>query len=97
MSTPAQTNRVAPTFRAGLRATVMALGTITAIAIATLFLSLHATSQRDTAHSPNPPNQPSSYAPLIQYRGTGAPPAPRTTAAAATGYLRAEHSYGAVP
>jgi hypothetical protein len=43
-----------------------------------------------------------SYVPLIQYRGTGAPPVAPVThvttgAGSTTGLLRAEHSYGAVP
>jgi hypothetical protein len=43
---------------------------------------------------------PATYAPLIQYHGTGAAPQTAATATAqssGSAYLRAEHSYGMVP
>jgi hypothetical protein len=69
-----------------------ALVTLAATAAAVLLITLpgggasHAASHGATA----------TYAPLIQYRGTGAAP---QTAARITGpaYVRAEHSYGMVP
>ena len=57
------------------------------------------TSHRTTNSMPQA-TTPASNVPLIQYRGTGAPPvAPATsgTARAPGEPLRAEHSYGAVP
>jgi hypothetical protein len=71
---------------------IAALGALIAVGVTILFLALSGTSTtKPVAH-----NQSPTYYPLIQYRGTGAHPvAPATHTAPA--YIRAEHSYGAVP
>jgi hypothetical protein len=76
-------------------AVLTAAGALIAVGIAALFLSLASptrsshTAIRHTA---------ATYYPLIQYRGTGAPPATPTGARPATATLvNPRKSYGAVP
>jgi hypothetical protein len=82
-----------------IRGTV-ALGALVALAV--MIAVTIALASRGTASSSRRAGAPhTSYAPVIQYRGTGAPPvpssAPRTTEGRATTDLhRTRHSYGAV-
>ena len=67
------------------------IGALIAVGVAISVLALPNTG---TTH-PVVHSQPPTY-PLIQYRGTGAPLVAAATHTAPV-YIRAEHSYGAVP
>jgi hypothetical protein len=51
---------------------VTTIGALVAVGVAVLFLTLSGPSHRNPATASHPAQ---TYAPLIQYRGTGAPPA----------------------
>lgn len=85
--TPARTRRTS--------AIVAAAGALIAVAIAALLLTLASPTRisRTAIRHPAP-----TYHPLIQYRGTGAPPATATGAHPTTPTLvNPRKSYGAVP
>lgn len=77
-------------------AVTAAMLVLVAIVLATTLTGPHTIGSAPPAAATHAP-----YVPLIQYRGTGAPPAPTrrlvTATRPSTGLLRAEHSYGAVP
>jgi hypothetical protein len=76
-------------------AVLTAAGALIAIGVAALFLSLGSPTR--STHTAIRPPAPTHY-PLIQYRGTGAPPATPTGARATTPTLiNPRKSYGAVP
>lgn len=68
-----------------------AISALVAVGVAALFVAFAAPNTTNPAA-----HRASGYSPLIQYRGTGAPPPP-APATIPTAYIRAEHSYGAVP
>jgi hypothetical protein len=85
--TPARTSRTS--------AVLTAAGALIAVGIAALFLSLASPTRSNHTAIRHPP--PTGY-PLIQYRGTGAPPATVTGARATTRTLvNPRKSYGALP
>jgi hypothetical protein len=81
--------------RVPIGAIIASIGAIVAIGLAALFLSLGGTNQaKPTAHS----HHTSAYVPLIQYHGTGAPPASATTRSPSVPNPATQRkSYGAVP
>jgi hypothetical protein len=92
--TPSPTVAVQPR-RVGMILT--ALVALVAVAATALVIALSGTSSSHPAtHQAS-----GTFAPLIQYHGTGAAPSASTAGAAvhASGpaYIRAEHSYGMVP
>jgi hypothetical protein len=68
-----------------------AISALVAVSVAALFIAFAVPRTTTPAAQ-----HPFAYFPLIQYRGTGAPP-PTARAPIRTAYIRAEHSYGAVP
>ncbi|MBV9421473.1 MAG: hypothetical protein JOZ98_01050 [Solirubrobacterales bacterium] len=97
MSTIQTTLTPAPIRRSS--AVVAAAGALLAVGIAVMFLVLASPTRSSHTVIGHPPP---TYYPLIEYRGTGAPPPTRATpltpgAPPTTALLRAEHSYGAVP
>jgi hypothetical protein len=92
MTTFQSTDRLARDVPTGTGTVIAVLGALIAVGVTILFLALTgASTTKPVAH-----NQSTTYYPLIQYHGTGAPPVAPTTRTAPA-YLRAEHSYGAVP
>ncbi|MBO0712823.1 MAG: hypothetical protein J2P47_16240 [Acetobacteraceae bacterium] len=92
MTTVQRTDRLAQKARIRTGTVIAAIGALIAVGVTTVLIALTATSTtRPVAH-----NQSAPYHSLIQYRGTGAPPGAPTTHTAPT-YIRAEHSFGAVP
>jgi hypothetical protein len=76
-------------------AVLTAVGALIAVGIAALFLALASPTRGSHTASRHPAP---TYYPLIQYRGTGAPPATATGARATTPTLvNPRKSYGAVP
>ncbi len=76
------------------RIPVLTLSVLVALAIAAIAVALPGSRIRPSVPAGNAAAQP--YYPLIQYRGTGAAPT-RSASPNAPRYIRAEHSYGAVP
>jgi len=70
MSTIQTTLRVTP--RRWSATLVTTIGTLVAVGVTVLFLTLTGPSHRNPATASHPAQ---TYAPLIHYRGTGAPPA----------------------
>jgi hypothetical protein len=93
MSTIQSTIRTGSHVRITTGMVVAAFGALLAVAAAVLFLVLPGASRTSPAALGH---ASSAYYPLIQYHGTGAPPAAQATVRAPA-YTRAEHSYGAVP
>jgi len=92
MTTLHSTDRLGHKLRARTGTVITALGALIAVGVTIALLALTATSTPHLlAHNQSPPAHP-----LIQYPGTGAPPSAAATQTAAS-YIRAEHSYGAVP
>jgi hypothetical protein len=94
VTTLQSTDRLAHKVPAGTRTLIATLGALIAVGATILFLALPGTT-KPVARRLAP-----TYYPLIQYRGTGAPPVAPATAQGArptVGFLRAEHSYGPVP
>ncbi len=73
------------------RIPVLALSVLVALAIAVALPGSRVSPSVPTAHA-----AAQRYYPLIQYRGTGAGPI-RSASPNTSRYIRAEHSYGAVP
>ncbi len=100
MSTVENTQSPTGKRRSGLASAFAVAGALVAVAVAALFIS--AFNGKTTSPTQPSSGAPASYAPLIQYRGTGQPPAAPAVhltpgAPPTVGLLRAEHSYGAVP
>lgn len=92
MTTVQRTGRLAHKDRIRIGTVMAAVGALIAVGVTTLLIALSGTSStRPVAHHRSAPSYP-----LIQYRGTGARPVAPATHAAPT-YMRAQHSYGAVP
>lgn len=92
MTTVQRTGRLAHKNRIRTGTVMAAVGALIAVGVTALLIALTGTSTtRPVAH-----HQSARSYPLIQYRGTGAPPVAPATHTAPT-YIRAEHSYGAVP
>lgn len=92
MSTTDQLSHRRSGFDASLPKAVTVIGIVTAVAVAAVLLVLLAGSSR---HSARPVPASTQYAPLIHYRGTGAPPAAQPVTQSSL--ARAEHGYGLVP
>jgi hypothetical protein len=76
MSTLSQAPRVAEQSRSRLGMAVAALGTLVAIAVVVVFLTVPGSGRTSgAAHSAATHGRAAASVPLIQYRGTGAPPA----------------------
>jgi hypothetical protein len=98
MSTLAETQTAGTRVRRAVVIAATSLAVLLAIGTTVVFVVLPGASRSGSA----PRQQSAAYSPLIQYRGTGARPtaaggeitAPRHLKSA---YLRAEHSYGAIP
>jgi hypothetical protein len=101
MSTLAQTPRAEQRSPSRVGMAVAAVGTLVAIAVAIVFLTLPGSSRTTTAtHSAATHGRAAASAPLIQYRGTGAPPVRPLNQSAPvlrSTPLRHVASYGAVP
>ncbi len=93
MLTPQPAHPIGINLKRAATVPVLVISVLVALAIAMAALSLPG-SRGTTAASTLRAAQP--YYPLIQYRGTGAAPV-RSASQSAPRYLRAEHSYGAVP
>lgn len=82
------------------RATIV-IGVLGALVVAILILGTGSATNPARVHAAIRVAQPAVSVPLIQYRGTGAPPPAHgvhpTSAAPPAAAARAEHSYGAVP
>jgi hypothetical protein len=101
MSTVESLQRITPRRRTRLAGTLIAAGTVIAVAVAALFIFAFAGKSTTSTAQPAAGGK-TPYAPLIQYRGTGQPPTapgahPTSGSPPTGGLLRAEHSYGAVP
>ena len=97
MSTLQSIPRKAPRLRTALGTGLLALGALVAVGVAVVFLALASAHRRSSITAARPAASPSAYVPLIQYRGTGAEPTTHGTGLTSAVYVRAEHSYGAVP
>ena len=99
MSTLAQTGR-APARGSRVGILVTALGTLVAIAVAVVLLTLPGSNGTTTATTSSAHRSSAAYAPLIQYRGTGAAPAhvgEQTAPVGHSGLLYLHHMRGPAP
>lgn len=76
------------------RKPVLALSVLVALVVAVIAIALPGSGIHQSVPVARAAARP--YYPLIQYRGTGATPL-RPASQTAPRYVRAEHSYGAVP
>jgi hypothetical protein len=94
MSTTEQLSHRRSGFDVTVPRAVTVIGIVTAIAVAAVLLVLLAGSSKPAAH---PVPASADNAPLIHYRGTGAPPTTTPAPVAQTSVDRAEHGYGLIP
>lgn len=97
MSTLQGVPRRAPRLRTAFGTGLLALGALVAVGVAVLFLALASAHRSISISAARPAPSPSASVPLIQYRGTGATPTTHGAGPTPAAYVRAEHSYGAVP
>ncbi len=93
MLTPQPAHPIGTNLKRAATVPVLAISVLVTLAIAAAALSIRGSSGTTAVSTPRAAHP---YYPLIQYRGTGATPV-RSATRVASRYLRAEHSYGAVP